>query len=115
MDYVKVSSKNKIYQYPLIRLQGTPFIQYGNVSSLPCDSYMYGNLSDDLLSLDKFDILVLKFYEKEKEPRLLLGSYIGAECNLDLTLYKQDLRKDTNCSVNIGNNYQKYTIYRSNT
>ena len=26
----------------------------------------------------------------------------------------QDLRKDTNCSVNIRNNYQKYTTYRSN-
>ena len=88
MDYIKVSSKNKIYQYPLIRLQGDPSIHHGSVSSIPCDSYMYRNLSDDLLSLDKFDILVLKFYEKEKEPRLLLGSYIGAECNLDLTLYK---------------------------
>ena len=27
----------------------------------------------------------------------------------------QDLRKDTNYSVNIGNNHQKYIIYRSNT
>ena len=24
--------------------------------------------------------------------------------------YQQDLRKDTNCSVDIGKNYQKYTI-----
>ena len=27
----------------------------------------------------------------------------------------QDLRKDTNCSVNIGQDYQKYTTYRNNT
>jgi hypothetical protein len=27
----------------------------------------------------------------------------------------QDLRKDTYVSVNIGKNYQKYIIYRSNT
>ena len=26
----------------------------------------------------------------------------------------QDLRKDTNCSVNIRDNHQKYTAYRSN-
>jgi hypothetical protein len=49
---------------------------------------MYGNLSDDLLSLDKFDILVLKFHDREKEPRLLLGSFIEAHCNSDLTLFK---------------------------
>ena len=88
MDYVKVSSKNKIYLYPLIRLQGDPSIHYGNVSSISCDSYMYGNLSDDLLSLDKFDILVLKFHDTEKEPRLILGSFIEAHLNLDLTLFK---------------------------
>jgi len=27
----------------------------------------------------------------------------------------QDLRKETNCSVNLGKNYQKYTTYTSNT
>jgi hypothetical protein len=88
MDYVKVSSKNKIYQYPLIRLQGDPSIHYGNVSSILCDSYMYQNLSDDILSLDKFDVLVLKFHDKEKEPRLLLGSFVGALFSTDLTLFK---------------------------
>ena len=88
MDYVKVSSNDKIYQYPLIRVKGSPSIFYGNVSSISCDSYMYGNLSDDLLSLDKFDILILKFHDKEKEPRLMLGSYIGSIFNSDLNLFR---------------------------
>lgn len=88
MDYVKVSSNDKIYQYPLIRVKGSPSVFYGNVSSISCDSYMYGNLSDDLLSLDKFDILILKFHDKEKEPRLVLGSYIGSIFNPDLNLFR---------------------------
>ena len=88
MDYVKVSSNDKIYQYPLIRVKGSPSIFYGNVSSISCDSYMYGNLSDDLLTLDKFDILILKFHDKEKEPRLMLGSYIGSIFNSDLNLFR---------------------------
>ncbi|MDE5106849.1 MAG: hypothetical protein O4808_07220 [Trichodesmium sp. St17_bin3_1_1] len=88
MDYVKVSSNSKIYQYPLIRLQANPFIQYGNVTSIICDSYMYQNLSEHLLSLDKFDVLLLKLHDKEKEPRLLLGSFIESHCNPDLDLFK---------------------------
>ena len=88
MDYVKVSSNDKIYQYPLIRVKGSPSVFYGNVSSVSCDSYMYGKLSDDLLTLDKFDILILKFYDKDKEPRLILGSYIGSILNPDLNLFR---------------------------
>jgi|GEM_PF-7114382 hypothetical protein len=94
MDYAKVSSNNKIYQFPLVRLQGNPLIQYGNVTSIICDSYMHQNLSDDILSLDKFDVLLLKLHdnenvhEKRKEPRLLLGSFIEGHCNPDLTLFK---------------------------
>ena len=88
MDYVKVSSNDKIYQYPLIRVKGSPSVFYGNVSSISCDSYMYGNLSDDLLTLNKFDILILKFDDKEKEPRLMLGSYIGSIFNPDLNLFR---------------------------
>jgi hypothetical protein len=34
---------------------------------------------------------------------------------IEIGLLVQDLCKDTNCGVNIGNNYQKYTTYRSNT
>lgn len=49
---------------------------------------MYGNLLDDLLFLDKFDILVLKFYDREKELRLLFGFFIEVYCNLDLILFK---------------------------
>ena len=88
MDYVKVSSNDKIYQYPLIRIKGSPSVFHGNVSSISCDSYMYGNLSDDLLTLDKFDILILKFHDKEKEPRLILGSYIGSTFNPGLNLFR---------------------------